>query len=70
MNQLEVILKISLGPQPFADREDVRRGNVRIQFHIVVRSMPGVPGVAQQIMNLKRLRWIETELLQRQIDPS
>src|SRR5579883_2718654 len=64
------IINVILPALPPTDSEQVRRDRSRTQLHVISRATPDIPGIRQQIMDLKRALSIKAQLRQGQIDPA
>src|SRR5579885_988923 len=67
---LDEIINVILPALPPTDSEQVRRDRSRTQLHVISRATPDIPGIRQQIMDLKRALSIKAQLRQGQIDPA
>ena len=64
-SRLHVVIEVVFGADAPAHAEDVGGTGLRIQFHVVARTVPEIAGVAQEIVRLVRLFVAEAEFLDR-----
>src|SRR5450756_938902 len=64
----QVVVEVVLCAHTPPDDEDVRRHGLWVQLHIVVRTLPEVARIGQQVVRLVGLACVDAQLVERQID--
>src|SRR5690349_19184793 len=67
---LEEIVEVPLGAQPATHAEHVGGQHGRVERDEAARTVPEVARVAQQVVHLERLARVESERVERKVDPS
>ena len=66
---LQKIIKVPFTPNLFPHPKDLGRHHPGIELHVVPFSLPQVPGIAQQVVDLIRAIPFQSHLLQGELHP-
>src|SRR5215211_2024435 len=66
----EVVVEVVLRAHPPAHAQDVRRQHVRVELHVVVRTVPEVARAAEQVVDLEAAATgVDPELAEVELRP-